>query len=223
MLELKSAVLDIAADVMEFRDMGAGGHAARTRKYLELLIQTMRAERVYYAEVVSWNLDLLLASSRLHDIGKIAVSDAVLNKPDKLTREEFEKMKTHVPIGVAIIERIEKSTGGNAFLNHAKYITATHHEKWDGTGYPYMLQKREIPLEGRLMAIADVYDALTSRRPYKEPIPTGEAEEIIVQGEGTHFDPALVEVFRLVSAQFADIVDDELTARDDDDRRILTG
>jgi len=204
-VHLESTALDIAADMMEFRDGVSGGHAARTRRYLQLLIEAMLERHVYFPEVSAWNLELMLASARLHDIGKIAISDALLNKPDKLTLDEFERIKAHAPLGVAILERIEKTAGKNIFLNHAKLIAGTHHEKWDGSGYPYGLRGRAIPLEGRLMAIADVYDALTSSRPYKNSFPVAEAEDIIIQAAGTHFDPALIDVFLRVADRFADI------------------
>jgi putative two-component system response regulator len=148
----------------------------------------------------------------LHDVGKIAISDAILNKPGKLTPEEFEIMKTHVTIGIRIIEKIEENTAEHAFLRHAKIFAATHHEKWDGSGYPLGLLGEDIPLQGRLMAIADVYDALISQRPYKPPLDAEEAKRIIIAGSGTHFDPFLVELFRKVSDGFTEIVEKERNA-----------
>ena len=156
-------------------------------------------------EVSKWDMDFLLPSTQLHDVGKIAISDLILNKPGKLTAEEFEIMKTHVTVGVDAIEKIINITHEHAFLKHSLYIAGTHHEKWDGSGYPMKLKGKNIPLEGRIMAIADVYDALVSERPYKEPITHEEAGKIIIENSGAHFDPALVEIFREIAGQFAEV------------------
>ncbi|MDR0350734.1 MAG: response regulator [Coriobacteriales bacterium] len=206
LFEMENAVLDTVAEMVEFRDSVTGGHVSRTQEYLRLLINKLIEEHIYQEEVSTWNLDFLIPSAQLHDVGKIAISDAILNKPGKLTFEEFETMKTHVLIGVEAIERIEKNTTSHDFLRHAKAIAGTHHEKWDGSGYPYGLAGTDIPLEGRLMAIADVYDALISTRPYKKALSTEEAERIIEEGRGTHFDPVLVDLFHLVSDKFAEAV-----------------
>jgi putative two-component system response regulator len=205
---LQNAVLSTVAEMVEFRDNMTGGHVTRTQMYLDLLVNTLLNEKIYADEVSSWDLDFLVPSAQLHDVGKVAISDAILNKPGKLTPEEFEEMKKHVTIGVEAIDRIAKKTRGHAFLRHARVIAGTHHEKWDGSGYPAGLREREIPLEGRLMAIADVYDALISKRPYKQPLSAREAERIIEAGRGTHFDPVLIDVFRMVSAYFAVIAEE---------------
>jgi putative two-component system response regulator len=129
-------------------------------------------------------------------VGKIAISDQILKKPGRLDPEEFEEMKKHAAFGVHIIERIEASASGiSDFLQHAKIFAGTHHEKWDGTGYPNGLAEEDIPLQGRIMALADVYDALISERPYKKAFPRAEAVKIIREGKGTQFDPALTDVF----------------------------
>jgi putative two-component system response regulator len=204
--ELQNSVLNIVADLVEFRDSVTGGHVARTQKYLQFLIEKLVEENIYQAEVSTWDLDFLIPSAQLHDVGKIAISDAILNKPGRLTAEEFETMKAHVTIGVDAIERIEENTTEHEFLRHAKIIAGTHHEKWDGSGYPLGLSGKNIPLEGRLMAVADVYDALISKRPYKEPFTTKESERIIEESRGAHFDPVLVDIFHLVSGKFAEVV-----------------
>ncbi|MDR2452808.1 MAG: response regulator [Candidatus Accumulibacter sp.] len=208
-LELQNSVLSTVADLVEFRDDVTGGHINRTREYLRLLVEALKRENIYQEQALSWDMDLLLSSSQLHDVGKIAINDAILNKPGRLTPEEFSVMKTHVLIGLRIIEKIERKTAEHAFLRHARTFIATHHEKWDGSGYPLGLSGEGIPLEGRLMAIADVYDALISRRPYKPPLGTDEAARIIIEGSGTHFDPTLVQVFRKAVDGFAEIVDRE--------------
>jgi putative two-component system response regulator len=141
-------------------------------------------------------------------VGKIAISDLILNKPGKLTDEEFSIMKTHAEIGVGIIRQIEKNANEHNFTRHARLIAGGHHEKWDGSGYPAGLKGTDIPLEARLMAIADVYDALVSARPYKHALSTEEAKQIIEDGKGTHFDPTLVEVFSDVADRFAMVVKD---------------
>jgi len=204
-LDLKSAVISIVAELVEFRDGATGGHITRTEKYLQYLIEKLMDENVYTNELSSWDMDILLPSAQLHDVGKIAISDAILKKPGKLTDEEYEIMKTHPQIGVEAISRMEKKTSDTKFFSHAKTFAGTHHEKWDGTGYPFKLKGADIPLEGRLMAIADVYDALVSARPYKQPLPTDDAARIIEEGSGALFDPQLVDIFKLVSPDFADI------------------
>jgi putative two-component system response regulator len=205
-INLQNAVLSTVADLVEFRDDVTGGHVSRTQKYLELLLNEMIAEGVYADEISDWDMVYLLPSAQLHDVGKIGISDLILNKPGKLTPEEFEIMKTHVAIGVQAILKIEKNAEEHSFLKHARLIAGGHHEKWDGTGYPAGLSDRDIPLEGRLMAIADVYNALISTRPYKRPLNTDEARQVIEAGRGGHFDPVLVDVFLKVADKFAEVV-----------------
>jgi putative two-component system response regulator len=202
-VSLQNAILTTLAEMVEFRDTLTGGHVTRTMKYLKLLLDKMLYERLYHDEISKWRLDFLLPSAQLHDVGKIAISDAILNKPGRLTEAEYEEMKKHVEFGVRAIEKISLLTPEHAFLHHAAVFAGTHHEKWDGTGYPNGLAGLDIPLEGRLMAIADVYDALISKRPYKEPMPAEKAKSVIVEGAGTHFDAALVDIFLKVSDKFA--------------------
>jgi putative two-component system response regulator len=205
-LNLQNAVLATVAYLVEFRDDVTGEHVSRTQKYLKILLDEMIAEGVYVDEISTWDMDYFLPSAQLHDVGKIAISDTILNKPDKLTKDEFEIMKQHAAIGVQAIKKIEENTEEHSFLRHARLIAGGHHEKWDGTGYPVGLSGKDIPLEGRLMAIADVYDALVSKRPYKDPLGTDEAKQIIESGKGSHFDPALVGVFSKVADKFAETV-----------------
>ena len=150
-------------------------------------------------------MNFVLLSSQLHDVGKIAIADAILNKPGKLTPEEFDIMKTHPQKGIEVIEKMERSVYSATFLEHAKLFAGTHHEKWDGSGYPNGLAKMNIPLEGRIMAIADVYDALISVRPYKKSFTADESASIIIQGAGSHFDPALAGTFEELKDDFAAI------------------
>ena len=205
--ELQNAVLATVADLVEFRDSLTGGHVIRTQRYLKALVdELIRQDSVYKSELEKWDMGFFLQSAQLHDVGKITISDTILNKPGKLTDEEFEIMKTHAAIGVDAIERILSHTKKHAFLDHALLITGTHHEKWDGSGYPIGLRGTNIPLEGRLMAVADVFDALVSERPYKKALSHEEACKIIEDGSGTHFDPVIVEAFRNAESEFAQIV-----------------
>lgn len=205
--ELQNAMLSTVAEMVEFRDTITGGHIARTQRYLSLLVTRLISRGIYMDAISSWDLNFLLPSAQLHDVGKIAISDLILNKPGKLSSEEFEIMKKHTTFGVVAIEKIESKTSKHDFLRYAKVFAGTHHEKWDGTGYPNGLKGIDIPLPGRLMAIADVYDALIAIRPYKPPLPVEKAQEIIFEGSGIHFDPQLVEVFRLVAPDFAAVAE----------------
>ena len=203
---LQNTVLSTVSGLVEFRDDVTGSHIVRTQKYLKILVDKMIEDGVYLNEVKKWDLDFLLPSAQLHDVGKIAISDTILNKPGTLTPEEFEIMKTHVIEGIKAIRKIEEKAAEQSFLRHVRLIVGSHHEKWDGSGYPNGLRGTDIPLEGRLMAIADVYDALISKRPYKNPFSTEEASKIIEEGRNKHFDPALVDVFMKVEDKFAEVV-----------------
>jgi len=201
--QLQTAVLDTLADMVEFRDQLTGGHNERTQQYLHILTEELIRSGVYKDEISGWNMEFFLSSAQLHDVGKIAIPDVIISKPGKLTKDEYEIMKKHVAVGVEALETMSSKTKEHAFLRHAIAITGTHHEKWDGTGYPKKLSGQNIPLEGRLMAIADVYDALISVRPYKKAIPHEEACRIIENDAGTHFDPVLVDAFRRVKDKFS--------------------
>ena len=205
---LQNAVLSTVADLVEFRDKLTGSHVNRTRLYIKALIDEMIKEGIYMDIIKDWDLDIFLHSAQLHDVGKIAISDLILNKPGKLTPEEFEIMKTHVMVGVDAIEKIMRNTNEHAFLRHALIVAGTHHEKWDGSGYPMGLKGSNIPLQGRLMAIADVYDALIAVRPYKKAFTHEEASKIIEEGSGTHFDPVLVEVFKKIKGEFKKVAEE---------------
>ena len=199
---LKNAVLRTMADMVESRDDTTGGHTERTQYGLKMLIDGLKDFGLYRDQMEGWDIELMLQSSQLHDVGKIAIADNILNKPARLTDEEFEEMKKHAALGVRIIERIEAEMPDDDFLKYAKIFAGTHQEKWNGSGYPNGLAGENIPLPGRLMAIADVYDALVSDRPYKKALPHEEAVRIILEERGTHFDPVLVDVFEQVSDQF---------------------
>ncbi|AEF82922.1 HD domain-containing phosphohydrolase [Leadbettera azotonutricia] len=204
-MELQNSIVQTVVEMVEFKDDITGGHIERTQNYLKSLVNDLRINKIYWKEVSSFNMEFFISSSQLHDVGKIAISDTILNKPGRLTAEEFEIMKQHAIKGEEAIQSIMLMSKKNDFLENAKIFAGTHHEKWDGSGYPRGLKGEEIPLQGRLMAIADVYDALTAHRPYKQPMSCTEAEEIIYKGSGTHFDPTLVEVFYRLAPEFAAI------------------
>jgi putative two-component system response regulator len=201
-LDMQNSVLKIVANLVESRDEITGGHVERTRRYLSILLDGLVKIGLYTQEIEDWNQEFFLQSSQLHDVGKISIPDKILLKPDRLTLEEFNEMKNHTLFGVRIIEAIQRETPESSFLSHAKILAGYHHEKWDGSGYPYGLKGLDIPLGGRLMAIADVYDALISIRPYKKPFTHEEAAQIIINGKGTQFDPDLTEVFVSVAGRF---------------------
>jgi len=193
--KLQNSIVFVLADMVESRDKQTGSHVERTTNYVEILLKAMLERGVYSDEISRWNLDEVALSARLHDIGKIAVTDLVLNKPGLLTKEEYELMKTHAYEGEKIIDNIIAKSGDDNFLLDAKLFAGYHHERWDGSGYPRGLKGRDILLQGRVMALADVYDALISDRPYKKAFSHEKALEIIKESANSHFDPAIVDVF----------------------------
>ncbi len=180
----------------ETRDSDTGNHIRRTQHYVKTLAWKLSKHPDFSAFLTPQNIELLYKSAPLHDIGKVVIPDRILLKPGKLTPEEFEIMKTHTTLGRDAIVHAEQALGTEvAFLSMAKEIAYSHQEKWDGSGYPLGLRGNAIPLSGRLMAVADVYDALISRRIYKQPMPHAQAVEVIQQASAKHFDPAIVEAF----------------------------
>jgi len=194
-VKLQNSILKTMSNLVEYRDFVTGEHVERTQHGVSVLLEEIKKQKIFDGIINDWDTNLILQSVQLHDIGKIAISDLILNKPARLTEEEYEKMKEHALYGFKIIERIEADSEESELLNHAKLFALTHHEKWDGTGYPNGLQGNNIPLQGRIMAIADVYDALISERPYKKAFTREEAVRIIIDGKGTQFDPLLVDLF----------------------------
>jgi len=192
---LQNSILAVLADMVENRDKGTGGHIERTSVYIKILINEIRARGVYTDEMEGWDVEKMISSARMHDLGKISITDIIVNKPGKLTDDEYAIMKNHAVEGERIIDEIISRTGEGDFLRNAKLFAGTHHERWDGKGYPRGLKGTEIPLQGRIMAIVDVYDALVSERPYKEAFPDDEAVRIIMENSGTQFDPKIAEIF----------------------------
>ena len=201
-LELQNAVLKTMSNLVEYRDDVTGGHVERAEHFLKLFVQAMIDKRVYHDVLETWDIKLFLQSAQLHDVGKIAIRDNILMKPGPLTADEFTEMKKHTTFGEKVIEKIQQSARESVFLSHAKIMAGTHHEKWDGSGYPRGIAGSNIPLQGRLMALVDVYDALVSERPYKKAFPPEKAIQIVKEGSGTQFDPNLVEVFISASQGF---------------------
>ncbi|MDR2553966.1 MAG: response regulator [Fibromonadaceae bacterium] len=200
---LQTSIVSVLADMVEGRDEITGGHVERTTRYVNILLRrAMSVDHLYAEEMRSWDFDQVVSSAKLHDVGKITISDLILNKPGKLSPEEFEIMKTHAIEGEKIIDKIIEQTGEDTFLRHAKLFAGYHHERWDGQGYPYGLKGEDIPLQGRIMAVADVYDALTSERPYKKAFSHERSTEIIMENAGTQFDPSLAKLFYEVKDKF---------------------
>lgn len=188
------ATIYAMARLAESRDDDTGAHLERVRSYCELLAREA-ADRGIGGSADPLFVRTLGQTSLLHDIGKVAISDSILLKPDKLTAEEFEIIKTHTTVGAATLEAVSELYPKNAFIAMGIDVVRSHHERWDGGGYPDGLLGTQIPLSARIMAVADVYDALRSRRPYKQPFSHADSMAIIAEGRGTHFDPELVDIF----------------------------
>ena len=199
---LQNAIIFGFADLVERRDEGTGGHVDRTSVYMQILLDALLERGIYTDEITELNRELFISSARLHDVGKIAISDIILNKPGKLTDEEFKVMQTHTAEGERAIELIASRTDDDEFLHNAKLFAGNHHERWDGKGYPRGLSGKDIPIQGRIMAVADVYDALVSERPYKKPFTFEEAVNLIMENSGTQFDPLVAGTFYEVRDQF---------------------
>ena len=205
--EVQDATVLMLSSLAETRDNETGNHILRTQRYVRTLAEALRRHPRF--ELVlddDATLDLLYKSAPLHDIGKVGIPDRILLKPGRLTPEEFEVMKTHTTLGRDAIEIAEARLGRTVpFLALAKEIAYSHQEKWDGSGYPQGLAGEAIPISARLMALADVYDALISRRVYKDPMPHEQAVAIIREGRGTHFDPDVADAFLALQEQFSTI------------------
>ena len=200
------------AVLAEYRDPETGGHIRRTQNYVRTLAEHLRHHDKFKDYLDDSTIELLYKSAPLHDIGKVGVPDEILLKPGKLTDIEFEQMKEHCVYGMKTIAAAEDKFGSKStFLHFAREFAHTHQEKWDGSGYPQGLKGEDIPVSGRLMAVADVYDALISKRVYKPPFPHSKAVTIISEGKGKHFDPDMADgfmklenTFRTIALEFAD-------------------
>jgi energy-coupling factor transport system substrate-specific component len=192
---LQTNIITVLGDMVENRDETTGGHVRRTAAYAELIARELK-DRGKEPEIDDAFISTIAVAAPLHDIGKINISDVILNKPGKLTDDEFAEMKKHTVYGRDMLVRASKNLGETAYLKMAKEIAYSHHEWWDGSrGYPERLKGKDIPLSARIMAVADVYDALVSERPYKKAFSVDEAFRIITEDSGTHFDPEVVDAF----------------------------
>lgn len=196
------AVIFALSKLAESRDTDTGLHLERVREYCRLLADELSGHPAFAGQITPEFVELVYRASPLHDIGKVAIPDAILRKPGKLTPEEYEVMKTHASLGAQTLRDVFRLYPQNQFVRVGIDIAESHHEKWDGSGYPAGKGGTEIPLAARIVALADVYDALTSRRPYKEPLSVQATRQMIVEGRGTHFDPAMIDAFLTVEAKF---------------------
>ncbi|WP_087016294.1 HD-GYP domain-containing protein [Thaumasiovibrio subtropicus] len=193
---LQNATVLALCSLAETRDQETGNHIIRTQNYVKMIAKELVKEGKYVDRLTSSYIELLYIAAPLHDIGKVGIPDNILLKPGKLSHDEFDVMKGHTGMGLKALEAAEEHLGdGIGFISVAKEIAACHHEKWDGSGYPEGLQGQQIPLSARLMAVADVYDALISKRIYKDAFPHQKAINIIRDGRGSHFDPDIVDAF----------------------------
>ena len=213
---MQNSLILVLADMVESRDQNTGDHVKKTSAYTRLIMYEMQKEGIYADQLTDQFISDVARSAPLHDIGKISISDTILNKPGKLDDEEFAKMKTHTTAGAEILDRVIDTMpdGDEGYLNEARRLALYHHEKWDGTGYPKGLAGEDIPLSARIMAVADVFDALVSDRSYKKAFPFEKAIDIIRESSGTHFDPQIAQAFlnvqdkaRLVLEEHAEVTD----------------
>ena len=201
-LETRDVAIFALAKLAESRDNDTGAHLERVQYYCRALSQKMATQEKFKDVIDSEYARLIFQTSPLHDIGKVGIPDAILLKPDRLDPAEFSIIKTHTTIGAHTLDAALEKFPGVAFLKMARDIAESHHEKFDGTGYPYGLKGDEIPLCGRIMAVADVYDALVSKRVYKDAFTHDAARTIIEEGSGKHFDPDVVDAFLAVGDKF---------------------
>ena len=214
---IQDVTIHAMASLAETRDNETGNHIRRTQNYVKLLAQHLQFHPNYTHFLnMDGVIETLFKSAPLHDIGKVGIPDAILLKPGRFEPYEFEIMKLHPELGQNTILQAESELGIDVpFLQYAKEIAYGHHEKWDGSGYPQGLSGEDIPISARLMAVADVYDALISRRVYKEGMPHEQAVQIILDGKGTHFDPHIIEAFVVLHETFKEIASTFSDSNDD--------
>ena len=213
---MQNSLILVLADMVESRDQNTGDHVKKTAAYATIIMYEMKKEGIYADQLTDKFISDVARSAPLHDIGKISISDTILNKPGKLDEEEFNKMKTHTTAGAEIIERVIETMpdGDEGYLNEAKRLALYHHEKWDGNGYPTGLSGEDIPLSARIMAVADVFDALVSDRSYKKAFSFEKAMDIIRESSGTHFDPQIAGAFLNVQDKARLILEEHVEAEE---------
>ena len=193
--KMQMALIMVLVDMVEGRDEDTGDHIRKTAAYTRIIMNGLRKKGYYTDQITDQFMYDVFHSAPLHDVGKIGVSDLILNKPGKLTDEEFEEMKKHTLIGEEIMNKVIEAVPNSGYLTEARNLAGGHHEKWNGKGYPRGLAGEEIPLSARIMAVADVFDALISKRVYKPPFTIEKALSIIKEDAGSHFDPLVAEAF----------------------------
>jgi putative two-component system response regulator len=193
------------AEAIECRDENTGGHVVRTSKYVDILGNQLIESGVFPDELNPSELQEMVRAAPLHDIGKIAISDIILLKPGRLDAAEYSMMKRHSEIGAAILSRMYRRMPAQHYLYYASLIAGSHHERYDGAGYPNGLSGDNIPLSGRIMAVADVYDALVDDRIYRSSMGHAQASSIIIENSGSHFDPRVVEAFKNTQDKISEI------------------
>ena len=208
--EIQEHIISGMASLIESRDTDTGEHVSRTSKYVKIIAEEARKNDIYTDIITDRFIFLLYTLAPMHDVGKILVSDQILKQPRKLTPEEYEIMKTHARDGGMVVKKVLEGITDKEYIDFACDIATYHHEWWNGKGYPSGLKEEEIPLSARIMAIADVFDALISKRCYKEAIPIDESFDIIESQSGTHFDPQLVEIFLKNKEKFREISKTEI-------------
>ncbi|MDR0983775.1 MAG: HD domain-containing protein [Ruminococcus sp.] len=210
MEKLNSALIAVLTNIIERRTLSKTSkphHTVRIRKYIAAMVGGGIAHDIYKSEFLKWNMDIVIPACSLHDIGKILISDVILLKPGKLSVDEFNIIRKHTEYGEKIIDEISDETEdlsqeALAFITMAKKFIGEHHERWDGQGYPKNLKGNEISLEGRVMAIADVYDVLRREKPYKRAHTHSQTMDIINSDSGSHFDPKMIEILNYVEKDF---------------------
>jgi putative two-component system response regulator len=210
--ELSDCLSTSFSELVECRDANTGGHVVRTSKYVDLLGHELQRRGLFRSELTDFYLDMMVRAAPLHDIGKVSISDVILLKPASLSYGEFETMKTHTTLGARIIRAMYSRMPTQRYLQYAVMIAESHHEKFDGSGYPLKKRGDEIPLCAKIMAVADVYDALVDNRVYRKAMTHDQAYKIIMEGKGTHFDPKITDAF--------DAISDDLARRESEKREM---
>lgn len=208
-VDMQFKIISSFAGLIESRDDDTGHHVKRTQRFVEVILEAMDEKEIYKEEMKQLDIDIVTIAAQLHDIGKIKVSDMILNKKGKLTNEEYDIIKIHTSEGKEIIEKYLEGVEENDFIDEAKKIALSHHERWDGNGYPEGLKEKEIPLSARVMAVADVFDALVNKRCYKEAFSLEKSFSIIEEGAGTQFDPEVVSAFLSKKEEISDIYNEQ--------------
>jgi putative two-component system response regulator len=203
--ESQLSTIFATSKLAESKDPETGAHLERMRMYCRLLASDLSNTEKYHSVINDGYIDCIYTASPLHDIGKVGVPDKILSKPAKLTAEEWKIMKTHTTIGGDTLRAVNEKHPGNDFIRMGIEIADNHHEKWDGSGYPQGKKAEQIPLSARILALADVYDALTSSRCYKDAFSHEKSKSIIIEGKGQHFDPDIVDAFIRCEQAFVDV------------------